>query len=238
MNEAMLLQNLFSNNKAFHSGREILNHGLPLASAQLNGIMDKSKAISKSGPYTTGPYGRHREPVKAPWEISISGDLSDRQNDLITKLVELPVRSRGIIYFDSCGGSVYAGLALATLIRTRELDATGVVIGECSSAALMPFAACRKRFVTPLSTLLFHPMRWQSEVDVRLEEATEWARHFEQLEHELDQLLVELFPIAPELLLQWTRPGHFVTGTELAEAKLATIFNPFATHKPWQLLRD
>ncbi len=199
--------------------------------------MDKSKSHNKIGPYSTGPYGRPVEGVKAPWEVSISGDLSDRQNDLISRLVELPVRSRGIIYFDSCGGSVYAGLALATLIRTRELNATAVVIGECSSAALMPFAACRKRFVTPLSTLLFHPMRWQTEEDVRLEEATEWARHFGQLESNLDQLLVTLFPITPEVLQKWTRPGRFVTGTELAEANLATIFNPFDLEKPWQVLR-
>ena len=198
--------------------------------------MDKSKSNKKLGPYA-GPLGRGKESVNAPWEITINGDLSDRQNDLISRLVELPVRSRGIIYFDSCGGSVYAGLALATLIRTRELKATGIVIGECSSAALMPFAACQKRFVTPLSTLLFHPMRWQSEEDVRLEEATEWARHFKQLEGDLDQLLAQLFPIPPDLLLQWTRPGRFVTGGEMAEAGLATLFNPFELEKPWQVVR-
>lgn len=199
--------------------------------------MEKPKTQTKIGPYSTGPYGRAPEGTRPPWEISISGDLSDRQNDLITRLVELPIRSRGIIYFDSCGGSVYAGLALATLIRTRELNATGVVIGECSSAALMPFASCRKRLVTPLSTLLFHPMRWQSEEDVRLEEATEWARHFKQLEGDLDQLLVKLFPISCEVLQKWTRPGRFVTGTELAEANLAQMFNPFELEKPWQVLR-
>ena len=90
--------------------------------------MDKSKSNKKLGPYAV-PLGRGKESVNAPWEITINGDLSDRQNDLISRLVELPARSRGIIYFDSCGGSVYAGLALATLIRTRELNATGVVVG-------------------------------------------------------------------------------------------------------------
>lgn len=147
------------------------------------------------------------------------------------------MHSKGIIYFDSCGGSVYAGLSLATLIRARELRATAVVVGECSSAALMPFAACRTRFVTPLSTLLFHPMRWQSEEDVRLEEATEWARHFKQLETDLDGLLAKLFPMDAGLLQKWTRPGRFVSGKELVEAGLAQMFAPFDDEKPFKTLR-
>lgn len=168
--------------------------------------------------------------------MAMTGDLSDRQSDLITKLVELPPRSKGIIYFDSCGGSVYAGLALATLIKTRELNATALVLGECSSAALMPFAACPRRLVTPLSTLLFHPMRWQSDEECRLEEATEWARHFKQLEGDLDNLLVQQFPIDAELLQQWTRPGRFVTGKELSEAGLAELYDPFQMESPWKNL--
>src|SRR5262249_3486917 len=36
------------------------------------------------------------------WEIAIAGDLTDKQNDLLERLLELPPRSRGTIYFDSC----------------------------------------------------------------------------------------------------------------------------------------
>lgn len=173
-----------------------------------------------------------------PWELALCGDLTDRQADLIGQLTEVRPRSRGILYFDSCGGSVYTGLALATLIRTRELQTTAVVIGECSSAALMPLAACRRRFVTLQSTLLFHPMRWQSEEDVRLEEATEWARHFKLLEGELDRLLCRLFALPIESLHQWTRPGRFVTGRELADAGIAFLFDPFDMPDPWKTIRS
>ena len=99
-------------------------------------------------------------PNSRQWEIVIRGALEDDEDGLHEKLVELPRGSRGLIYFDSCGGSAFVGLALASLIRLRGLKATGVVVGECSSAALMPFAACAQRFVTPHSTLLFHPIRW------------------------------------------------------------------------------
>jgi ATP-dependent Clp protease protease subunit len=176
--------------------------------------------------------------TRVPWEIVLCGDLTDRQAELLDRLTEVPPRSRGLLYFDSCGGSVYTGLALATLIRTRQLRITAVVIGECSSAALLPFAACSTRFVTRQATLLFHPMRWQSEEDVRLEEATEWARHFKHLEGDLDQILVKLLPIELAALHQWTRPGRFVSGQEIADAKLATLFDPFDTGDVWTRIRS
>ena len=83
------------------------------------------------------------------WELAIHGDLTDKQSDLVSRLLEVPRRSRGIIFFDSCGGSAYVGLALATLIRLRGLQADAVVAGECSSAAIMPLAACRRACRNP-----------------------------------------------------------------------------------------
>lgn len=172
-----------------------------------------------------------------PWEISVCGDLTERQADLLEQFTEVPRGSKGVVYFDSCGGSVYTGLSLGTLIRLRSLRVTAVVIGECSSAALVPFAACQQRLVTPHSTLLFHPMRWQSDEDVRLEEATEWARHFKDLETRLDLLLATLLNVSPEILRGWTRPGRFVSGSELAAEGIAALFDPFTEPDAWKKVR-
>lgn len=198
--------------------------------------LDRS-ARSTSGP-TVSAFLRDDEQRRSPWELAVCGDLTDRQSDLIEQLTSVRAGSRGILYFDSCGGSVYTGLALATLLKIRGLRAAGVVIGECSSAALLPLAACRHRLVTVQSTLLFHPMRWQSEEDVRLEEATEWARHFKLLESELDQVLSAQFGLPVEQLREWTRPGRFVTGPELAAAGVATLFDPFTCADPWSIVRS
>ena len=162
------------------------------------------------------------------WEIIISGELTDKQSELHQQLLELPRNSRGTIYFDSCGGSAFTGLSLATLIRLRGLKATGVVAGECSSAALMPFGACVDRYVTPHATLLFHMMRWQSEEQVRLEEAAEWARHFQVMEADQDRLLAQFFHMDAELLARWNRPGRFVSGPELVQAGLAKMVDLFS----------
>ena len=167
-------------------------------------------------------------PRKADWEIAFSGDLTDRQAELMDRLVELPRGSAGTIWFDSPGGSVYTGLAMASTLRLRGLRATGVVAGECSSAAILPFAACARRLVTRHATLLFHPVRWHSEEDVKREEAVEWARHFEYMERDIDDLLSKLLPMERDALEKWTRPGKFVTGGEMIAAGLAEELDLFA----------
>jgi ATP-dependent protease ClpP protease subunit len=160
---------------------------------------------------------------EGPVEIPLVGDLTDNAADLCDKLLSVEPGGQCVLYFDSLGGSPYCAIALTSLILLRGLKATGVVAGECSSAALWPFAACASRLVTPFSVMLFHPMKWQSEENVGLGEAAEWARHFAQLETDMDRLLADLFGAAPELIERWVRANRYVTGTELAEAGLAKM---------------
>ena len=183
---------------------------------------------SKLLPYPPpGAWSRSASAKETDWEVGVFGDLTDKQSELFQSLLEVPRNSRGTIFFDSGGGSIYSGLALATLIKLRGLRAVGVVAGECSSATILPFAACERRFVTPHSTLLFHPIRWQSDEEVRLEEAAEWSRHFQLLETDIDALLVRMLGIAPEKLQAWTRPGRFVSGPEFVAEGLAEMIDLF-----------
>ena len=130
---------------------------------------------------------------QGPIEIAFVGDLTDNEADLTDKLLSVEPGGECTLYIDSPGGSPYCAMSLVSLMMLRRIQATGIVTGECSSAALWPFAACKRRLVTPYSVLLFHPMKWQSEEHVGLSEAAEWARHFGTLEGEMDQLLGELF---------------------------------------------
>lgn len=184
---------------------------------------------SRLKPYPLpGAWSASKAPPESGWEIGIFGDLTDKQTELFQQLMEVPRNSRGTIFFDSAGGSIYCGLALATLIKLRGLRAIGVVAGECSSATILPFAACERRFVTPHSTLLFHPIRWQSEEEVRLEEAAEWTRHFKLLEADMDGLLVRMLGIDPDKLQAWTRPGRFISGPEFVAEGLGEMLDVFA----------
>jgi ATP-dependent protease ClpP protease subunit len=158
-------------------------------------------------------------------EIAVAGDLTDREGDLTQQVLDVPPGGRCVIYFDSPGGAPYTGMSLMSLILLRDLRATGVVTGECSSAALWPFAACSRRLVVSHSVLLFHPMKWQSEEHVGLAEAAEWARHFGQLETDMDVLLAELFGISKAAIDRWMQPGRYVSGRELAESGLAELID-------------
>src|SRR3972149_544224 len=99
---------------------------------------------------------------EGPVEIAIVGDLTDSEGELTDRLLSGEPGGECTIYFDSPGGSPYCAVSLMTLIKLRDVKATGIVTGECSSATLWPFAACRRRIVTPFSVMLFHPMRWPS----------------------------------------------------------------------------
>ena len=171
---------------------------------------------------------RHEE---EPIEIAIVGDLTDSEADLTDRLLSVEPGGECTIYFDSPGGSPYCAVSLMTLIQLRDIKATGIVTGECSSATLWPFAACKRRIVTPYSVMLFHPMRWQSEENVGLAEAAEWARHFGHLEQEMDELLAHLFGVSPSLMHEWINPGRYVIGRELADAGMAELVELDKLHR-------
>lgn len=163
------------------------------------------------------------EEKEGPIEIAMVGDLTDCEGELTDKLLSVEPGGQCTIYFDSPGGSPYCAVSLMTLIRLRRIRATGIVTGECSSATLWPFAACERRIVTPYSVLLFHPMRWQSEENVGLAEAAEWARHFGKLEKDMDHLLARLLGVPSEQMAEWINPGKYVSGKELAAAGIAEL---------------
>jgi ATP-dependent Clp protease protease subunit len=162
---------------------------------------------------------------EGPIEIGVVGDLTDNEGDLCDRLLSVEPGGECTLYFDSPGGSPYCAISLMTIILIRQLRATGIVTGECSSAALWPFAACQRRIVTPFSVLLFHPMKWQSEEHVGLAEAAEWARHFGDLERNMDRLLAEIFGVSLEDMDDWINPGRYVTGKELSDAGLAELLD-------------
>jgi ATP-dependent protease ClpP protease subunit len=156
-------------------------------------------------------------------EIAVVGEVDDWEEEVVKALLEVPPEGECLFYIDSAGGSVYGALAVATLLRQRRLRATAIVLGECSSAALLLFAACQHRVVTRYSTLLFHRMRWQSEKRVNSGEATHWARHFEEMEREIDALQIRLFGGAEQQVYEWTTAGQYVSGAQVVAAGLAEM---------------
>jgi ATP-dependent protease ClpP protease subunit len=163
------------------------------------------------------------KPRKSQSEIAVIGEVDDWEADVVKSLLEVPPRGQCVFYIDSAGGSVFGALAVVALLKHRQIDATAIVIGECSSAALLLFAACRRRLVTRFSTLLFHRMRWQSEKRIGSFEASHWARHFAEMEKDIDDLQARLFGSAEKQVRAWTADGQYVTGEEIVAAGLAEM---------------
>ncbi len=162
--------------------------------------------------------------TRKPMELALIGEVDDWEAEIVKELLNAKPRRECAFYIDSMGGSVYGALAVTTLMRQRQLVCTGVVLGECSSASLLIFAACQKRLVTRYSTLLFHRMRWQSDKRVGAREAALWSKHFESMEGDIDELQARLFGVAEKQVREWTEKGEYVTGKQLAEAGLAELF--------------
>ena len=159
-----------------------------------------------------------------PVEVAVIGEVDDWEAEVVKALLDVPHGGECVFYIDSAGGSVFGALAILTLMRQRDLRGTAVVLGECSSATLLLFAACTRRFVTRYSTFLFHRMRWQSEKRVVSDEAVHWARHFEEMEHDIDDLQTRLLGgAAEEQVRAWTAKGQYVTGAQVVAAGLAEM---------------
>jgi ATP-dependent Clp protease protease subunit len=156
-------------------------------------------------------------------DIPLIGEVDDWEEEVIKSILDLAKGAECTLYIDSGGGSVYGALAVTTLISQRRLRCSAVVLGECSSATLLIFAVCQKRIVTRYSTFLFHRMRWQSDKRVGALEASHWAKHFEDMEREIDILQEKLLGSGADQVRDWIRSSQYVTGPQMVAAGLAEM---------------
>jgi ATP-dependent protease ClpP protease subunit len=156
--------------------------------------------------------------------VALVGEIFDEnEKDIVQALLEVDPGANVSLYIDSSGGNVYAAMAIANIILHRRLKATAIVVGECSSSAILVFAACPKRQVGRHSVFLFHRIKWRSEKDARSEEAAQWASHFQWLEQEVDELQAKWLGVPTSKMKTWIAEGRFVVGQELVDLGAADL---------------
>jgi len=170
-------------------------------------------------------------------EISICGEMIDRA-DFAERLLAIPARGNCTIYFDSPGGDAFTGLALANLIRLRGLNATGIVIGQCSSAALWPFAACQQRFMTGDSVCYFHDIQSVCDRPMTRRDAENFASQVGRLESQMNLKLVRLFGSGSAKLSEWIAASRYVTAQEMSAAGLVQLLEADSSSLPFGFLAD
>lgn len=155
-------------------------------------------------------------------EIALVDDLEKCEKEVLDALLAIPDGGACRIVINSGGGSVYAGLGIATLIRLKRLEATAVVLADCSSSAVLVFAACPIRQVAPHASLLFHPMQWSSEERSRLSGATGWAREFKRIDEVCSDWICSNLGLSQALYKRWVSRELYVTAKQLVEMGVAT----------------
>lgn len=164
-------------------------------------------------------------------DIGIFGDLTDNEGDILGGILDLEDGARCRVFINSCGGSPYTAMGIIALLTRKRLKLTAVALGECMSAAAMIFAAARKRYATPHTVFLFHPMRWQSQ-EAASAEAVSWANEFKRLERDLDEVMADYLGMEVKELRVWNRKHRYITGVELAERGLCELYDLGPLAKP------
>ncbi len=154
-------------------------------------------------------------------QFTVLDEVEKCEKELIEELMRLPDGSHARLIINSCGGSVYAGLGISTLIKYKRLKCEGVVLADCSSSALMIFAACETRIVAPHTSVLFHPMKWSSEDSARLSGAEAWAKEFKRVSRTMEDWLAEYLPLKKSTLRRWIKDEKYVTADELVKYGIA-----------------
>lgn len=155
--------------------------------------------------------------------LYLIGGVEGCERELVEKLIEARAGKGSIrLYVNSRGGDLASALAIVGAMRA--LDVTAVVLGECHSAALLPFAAAKKRLVMPWTTCLFHvAYEEDAKGDMTIEDAKQFVFNMEEAERQKNEILAELLGVKIDVIDDWSEQGRYVTAKELAEAGLVEI---------------
>jgi ATP-dependent Clp protease protease subunit len=117
-----------------------------------------------------------KERLKARRKVFLTGKIEEKPvNDLASELVELNLVSETEqieLIIDSGGGVTPAALKLYDVMKSLKAPVRGVVIGECSSAAIAVYLACNSRAATKHSRFVVHQcwFRIETNLDAYAEE--------------------------------------------------------------------
>lgn len=183
--------------------------------------------------------------------LLIDGEINRERSDEVDEgIFGLCLKSSEPIkmIFRTNGGAPSWGLRMYDAIKSAPVEVTGYGINRCSSAALYPFAGCKKRIGMPHSRYLFHSMKSTFTVlhnhpfNVSVEDQVKNQLIQSELLHERKQkVLLSELKISAQELLQLEREGdqndRFLFPEEALEIGLLTEIAGYAPKENfWQFL--
>jgi ATP-dependent protease ClpP protease subunit len=156
-----------------------------------------------------------------PKTVTLLDEIEKCEKEVVDSLTALPDKKTVRFLINSGGGSVYASLAIATVMKLKQLHGEAIVLADCSSSALLIFATCQTRKIAPHASLLFHRLRWSSEDQARLSGAKSWAAEFTRVAGVYEDWLVSHLGLPRRTIKTWIREERYVLADELIELGVA-----------------
>lgn len=88
--------------------------------------------------------------------LYISGMISQAHTAAALRFVLMLGEEAGTVVVNSAGGDESEGFALYDLLRPLSKQLTAVAIGQCQSAAILPYLACSERYASKHTNFMFH----------------------------------------------------------------------------------
>lgn len=152
--------------------------------------------------------------IEEIFEINVDDDLKE-------SIYKDWVRDPIMLFINSCGGSVYSGLALVDVIKQSKTPVYTICIGSCMSMGLWIWLAGNKRLVGENSTLMFHDLSTFSYG--KTEEIKQDLDEMVRLQQKLIKTIIDSSSIKEETLQDYItrRAEWFIPASESIALSLA-----------------
>ena len=154
--------------------------------------------------------------VNTERHLLVCGEINaDRATGIVEALESLK-DSDEPIYISLCspGGEAQPSLWVAEYIRNLPNWVIGIAGGDCSSAALLIFAACDERWAFPGTGFYSHPGIWEVPISNKLQ-AHAAVTQVAHLETSCDVIQRPAFPkMSKKQYSVWATEDHFFTVPE------------------------
>ena len=154
-------------------------------------MLPNVKRITKTGPEVTDLFSYHFMETRSVWLL---GEVNDRAAAEICLQLEYLDRAGPediLLYINSPGGSVTAGLSIVDAIRRCRCDVVTIATGIAASmgAFILSCGTRGKRYITPLAEVMIHQPLGGAQGQASEIELV--AKHIVQTKSRLNRLLAE-----------------------------------------------
>lgn len=147
----------------------------------------------------------------------VKGEITPKLADVLIGLILINMLQNDgktpiTIIIDSKGGEVRPALTIYDFLKSLKVEVRGIVIGKCSSAALIVFAGCTKRQCLPNSAFFYHSTTFTRTIKSNVNNLEETMKNVlddcEEIQKRKRDVQIKNFNVTVEKLAELERRGE------------------------------